>query len=155
MTNDTLKAASGYGAVSSPSRGSPAATVVRRKKKANIHLDTDNEIKSRQDTNSNNNNQEMDGGEEQQQRFLSPSVRRYLALGRAIPGPVNYSSINELAKIINDCFCFPFAGRPGTDYPILSQVPYTNFYCDDQEYPGFFADMETRCQGQLVSMEFA
>lgn len=41
-----------------------------------------------------------------------------------------------------------FAGRPGTDYPILSAVPYTNFYCDEQLYPGFFADMETRCQGE-------
>lgn len=40
------------------------------------------------------------------------------------------------------------AGRPGTDYPILSAVPYTNFYCDEQLYPGFFADMETRCQGE-------
>lgn len=38
------------------------------------------------------------------------------------------------------------AGRPGTDYPILSVVPYTDFYCEDQPYPGFFADMETRCQ---------
>lgn len=42
-----------------------------------------------------------------------------------------------------------FAGRPGVDYPILSAVPYTNFYCDEQEYPGFFADMETRCQGEF------
>jgi len=40
------------------------------------------------------------------------------------------------------------AGRPGVDYPILSAVPYTNFYCDEQAYPGFFADMETRCQGE-------
>ncbi|XP_043488556.1 U-scoloptoxin(01)-Cw1a-like [Polistes fuscatus] len=38
------------------------------------------------------------------------------------------------------------AGRPGTDYPVLGKVPYTNFYCDDQPYPGFFADVETRCQ---------
>lgn len=55
--------------------------------------------------------------------FLSPSVKEYLELGKSIPG------------------------RPGTDYPILSAVPYTNFYCDEQLYPGFFADMETRCQG--------
>ncbi|XP_062701456.1 uncharacterized protein LOC115259365 [Aedes albopictus] len=55
--------------------------------------------------------------------FLSPSVQEYLELGKSIPG------------------------RPGTDYPILAAVPYTNFYCDEQEYPGFFADMETRCQG--------
>lgn len=38
-------------------------------------------------------------------------------------------------------------GRPGTDYPILHSVPYTQFYCDEQKYPGFFADTDTRCQG--------
>ncbi|KAK7867616.1 hypothetical protein R5R35_014811 [Gryllus longicercus] len=54
--------------------------------------------------------------------FLSPSVRAYLELGKSIPG------------------------RPGTDYPVLARVPYTNFYCDDQRWPGFFADPETRCQ---------
>lgn len=54
--------------------------------------------------------------------FLSPSVKEYLELGMAIPG------------------------KPGTDYPLLGAVPYTNFYCDEQAYPGFFADMETRCQ---------
>nr|CAD7414031.1 unnamed protein product [Timema poppensis] len=37
-------------------------------------------------------------------------------------------------------------GRPGTDYPVLASVPYTNFYCDEQPYPGFFADTESRCQ---------
>ncbi|XP_054268408.1 uncharacterized protein LOC129005954 [Macrosteles quadrilineatus] len=54
--------------------------------------------------------------------FLSPSVKEYLELGKSIPG------------------------RPGADYPILSLVPYTDFYCEDQDYPGFFADMDTRCQ---------
>ncbi|XP_073991555.1 uncharacterized protein [Rhodnius prolixus] len=54
--------------------------------------------------------------------FLSPSVQQYLELGKSIPG------------------------RPGTDYPVLGIVPYTDFYCDEQEYPGFFADMDTRCQ---------
>lgn len=58
--------------------------------------------------------------------FLSPSVKEYLELGKSIPG------------------------RPGVDYPILSAVPYTNFYCDEQEYPGFFADVETRCQGKCL-----
>lgn len=59
--------------------------MIRRKKKADVHLDSDNEIKSRRD-------EEGEDGEEQQQqkmgtqRFLSPSVRKYLALGRAIPG---------------------------------------------------------------------
>ncbi|CAB3380432.1 Hypothetical predicted protein, partial [Cloeon dipterum] len=54
--------------------------------------------------------------------FLSPSVLQALELGKAIPG------------------------RAGTDYPILGEMPYTNFYCDEQPYPGFFADTETRCQ---------
>ncbi|XP_046967109.1 uncharacterized protein LOC124535093 [Vanessa cardui] len=54
--------------------------------------------------------------------FINPSVKEYLELGMAIPG------------------------KPGTDYPVLGAVPYTNFYCDEQAYPGFFADMETRCQ---------
>lgn len=57
--------------------------------------------------------------------FLSPSVKEYLELGKSIPG------------------------RAGVDYPILAAVPYTNFYCDEQPYPGFFADVETRCQGPL------
>ncbi|CAO1424455.1 unnamed protein product [Diamesa serratosioi] len=55
--------------------------------------------------------------------FLSPSVKEYLELGKSIPG------------------------RAGVDYPILSAVPYTNFYCDEQPWPGFYADLETRCQG--------
>ncbi|XP_059475093.1 uncharacterized protein LOC132196446 [Neocloeon triangulifer] len=54
--------------------------------------------------------------------FLSPSVLQALELGKAIPG------------------------RAGSDYPVLGEVPYTNFYCDEQPYPGFFADTETRCQ---------
>lgn len=42
------------------------------------------------------------------------------------------------------------SGRAGADYPILGAVPYTNFYCDEQKYPGFFADTETRCQGYFL-----
>lgn len=75
LRNDTMKATS----PATVNRGS-TREVIRRKKKASIHLDTDNEIKSRDEED-----------EEQQermgtQRFLSPSVRKYLALGRAIPG---------------------------------------------------------------------
>lgn len=44
-----------------------------------------------------------------------------------------------------DFNCFHL-GRPGTDYPVLGKVPYTNFYCDEQSFPGFYADPETRCQ---------
>ena len=41
-------------------------------------------------------------------------------------------------------------GLPGLDYPILSVVPYTNFYCDNMPWPGFYADTEARCQVKTV-----
>ncbi|XP_050303350.1 spidroin-2-like isoform X2 [Anthonomus grandis grandis] len=37
-------------------------------------------------------------------------------------------------------------GEPDVDYPILSSVPETSFSCDQQQYPGYYADVETRCQ---------
>ncbi|KAI5712112.1 hypothetical protein M8J75_005977 [Diaphorina citri] len=37
-------------------------------------------------------------------------------------------------------------GRPGVDYPILSQIPQTQFDCKTQRYKGFFGDPETDCQ---------
>jgi hypothetical protein len=38
-------------------------------------------------------------------------------------------------------------GVPGVDYPVASRVPATlRFQCDQQDYPGFFADPETGCQ---------
>ncbi|KAK3851884.1 hypothetical protein Pcinc_041499 [Petrolisthes cinctipes] len=37
-------------------------------------------------------------------------------------------------------------GVPGLDYPIIDTVPYTNFYCSDMPWPGFYADTEARCQ---------
>lgn len=40
----------------------------------------------------------------------------------------------------------PNSGRPGIDYPILSEIPPTSFNCKDQRYKGFFGDPETHCQ---------
>lgn len=37
-------------------------------------------------------------------------------------------------------------GVPGLDYPIIAAVPYTNFYCSEMPWPGFYADTEARCQ---------
>ncbi|XP_060526598.1 pro-resilin-like [Cylas formicarius] len=37
-------------------------------------------------------------------------------------------------------------GQPDIDYPILAYVPETSFRCDQQQYPGYYADVETRCQ---------
>lgn len=37
-------------------------------------------------------------------------------------------------------------GKPGVDYPTLSSVNTSNFNCRDQKHPGYYADVETRCQ---------
>lgn len=36
-------------------------------------------------------------------------------------------------------------GEPGRDYPVLKEIPYTQFSCEDK-LPGFYADVESRCQ---------
>lgn len=58
----------------------------------------------------------------------------------------SYIEIISLLYIVLKTIYVIILGRPGTDYPVLGTVPYTNFYCDEQPYPGFFADPETRCQ---------
>uniref|UniRef100_A0A182QA10 Chitin-binding type-2 domain-containing protein n=1 Tax=Anopheles farauti TaxID=69004 RepID=A0A182QA10_9DIPT len=40
----------------------------------------------------------------------------------------------------------PNTGKPGIDYPALSEIPETSFKCKDQRYKGFFGDPETNCQ---------
>jgi len=37
-------------------------------------------------------------------------------------------------------------GEPEVDYPIFSEIPETSFDCNQQEYPGYYADVEARCQ---------
>jgi hypothetical protein len=37
-------------------------------------------------------------------------------------------------------------GEPGTDYPIFYTPPETGFKCTDQQWPGYYADVEARCQ---------
>lgn len=37
-------------------------------------------------------------------------------------------------------------GEPGDDYPILSRTNATNFNCREQKNPGYYADVESRCQ---------
>ncbi|CAL4066038.1 unnamed protein product [Meganyctiphanes norvegica] len=42
----------------------------------------------------------------------------------------------------------PGGGVPGQDYPVLASVPDTGFACEDQEFPGYYADTadEAGCQ---------
>ncbi|XP_040062148.3 protein piccolo [Ixodes scapularis] len=37
-------------------------------------------------------------------------------------------------------------GLAGSDYPTYSEVPFTNFKCGEQAYPGMYADVEAGCQ---------
>ncbi|KAI1307615.1 hypothetical protein HDE_00716 [Halotydeus destructor] len=37
-------------------------------------------------------------------------------------------------------------GEPNVDYPILATVPMTGFSCGDRGRPGYYGDMEARCQ---------
>ena len=37
-------------------------------------------------------------------------------------------------------------GTPGEDYPIFGVIPRTTFSCRDQQWPGYYADIETQCQ---------
>lgn len=43
-------------------------------------------------------------------------------------------------------------GQPGVDYPVASSVPVTQFRCEQQDYPGFFADPQTGCQVCILLM---
>ena len=51
----------------------------------------------------------------------------------------------ELAMLASS---LPGGGTPGEDYPILSQIPETDFSCKDQTISGYYADTteESRCQ---------
>lgn len=37
-------------------------------------------------------------------------------------------------------------GEPGKDYPIYSEIPQTSFKCSDQKLPGYYGDVEAKCQ---------
>ena len=40
-------------------------------------------------------------------------------------------------------------GVPGQDYSIYYQVPKTNFKCSEQAFPGYYVDIEFKCQVSL------
>ena len=62
----------------------------------------------------------------------------------------SYSAPEDLERAALDMLetNIPGGGVPGEDYPILASVPETDFACEDQEYPGYYADTsdEAGCQ---------
>ncbi|CAL4115354.1 unnamed protein product, partial [Meganyctiphanes norvegica] len=80
-------------------------------------------------------------GAPDQRGSASQLSNSYSAPG-GVRGEEEVDPIAELAANI------PGGGVPGEDYPILSSVPDTGFLCEDQEFPGYFADIadEAGCQ---------
>ncbi|XP_055905180.1 nuclear pore complex protein Nup98-Nup96 [Eupeodes corollae] len=37
-------------------------------------------------------------------------------------------------------------GEPGVNYPVYAEVPPTSFDCNQQQYPGYYSDVEAQCQ---------
>lgn len=37
-------------------------------------------------------------------------------------------------------------GEAGIDYPIYTEIPKTSFDCQNQQWPGYYADVEAQCQ---------
>lgn len=42
-------------------------------------------------------------------------------------------------------------GRPGIDFPVLRNIPATDFNCRDVKRPGYYADLATDCQVSFAS----
>lgn len=57
----------------------------------------------------------------------------------------NYAPQEYYPEDYGDLSAIP--GLPGVDYPTYSYLPHTGFKClEHTSYPGFYADVETRCQ---------
>ena len=75
---------------------------------------------------------------------------RYPGSGQNYPGSgsnfgtTSYSDSDTGSYEGGDYSAIP--GEPDIDYPILSYIPQTSFSCKSQALPGYYADVETRCQ---------
>lgn len=45
-------------------------------------------------------------------------------------------------------------GQPEQDYPVFDDIPKTSFTCSDKTFPGYFADIEARCQVKIISTTY-
>ncbi|XP_037788551.1 uncharacterized protein LOC119583909 [Penaeus monodon] len=64
-------------------------------------------------------------------------------------GPSGFGVETETADPISSLAAnIPGGGVPGEDYPILASVPDTGFSCEEQQFPGYYADTapEAGCQ---------
>ena len=73
-----------------------------------------------------------------------PSTVNESYISGAIAALHNYSVANLYPIIAGEYSAIP--GKPGIDYPIYSEIPQSDFNCSQQQYPGYFADVSSRCQ---------
>lgn len=59
-----------------------------------------------------------------------------------LPYDQGYSYQNPQDQLSGD----EISGVAGRDYPIFREVPQTRFECEQQQYPGYYADPEAECQ---------
>ncbi len=46
-------------------------------------------------------------------------------------------------------------GKPGQDFPAYNEVPNTGFSCNNQQYPGYYADTAAQCQVLFICMKYS
>ncbi len=46
-------------------------------------------------------------------------------------------------------------GKPGQDFPAYNEVPNTGFSCNNQQYPGYYADTAAQCQVLFVCSKYS
>ena len=55
--------------------------------------------------------------------------------------------LDELAQNI------PGGGKPNQDYPVFANPPLTPFSCSEQEFPGYYGDIDSGCQAFHVCQD--
>ena len=58
----------------------------------------------------------------------------------------SYGPTEEELELKSLADSLPGGGVPGEDFPVLSEIPETNFQCNDQSVSGYYADSEAGCQ---------
>lgn len=63
---------------------------------------------------------------------------------------LNYNPFGQLIADENELNGDEIPGEPGRDYPVYAEPPKTSFRCDNQQFPGYYADPEAQCQAFYI-----
>lgn len=71
---------------------------------------------------------------------------------RAVQNPSVWKALDKLRGKtrlnMEDILSLISTAKPGQDYPVLSEIPESKFDCGSVQQPGFYADVDTKCQGK-------